>query len=488
MTVREVVLHRDVRTSFDFSAATLLNRNHLRRFLSVFALAGCDVVSIVLAGLLAVRLTRALKPGYDSPPPLLLISVCLVVVTVFLTNGLYGRRFMRHSLRRLARASLIAIAIMVVAALPKGLALDHLTAVLTIMLAAALTFAGRAAYDGVLARVYGDDGRRPVVLVGRPDSCLRVMTLMPDLAQFGDCRVCGVVTDRDMPHAWQRDTGLEVLGLVDHLEAVVEREQPLELILCDLDLTRDRLPGLLDACRRRHVDIKLAALEVDRSPDGVTMIPGGGTPIFVAEPPRRAFAQFVAKRCVDLVGSAMLMVLLAPFMLVVAALVKLTSRGPVLFVDTRVGLGQRTFACYKFRTMRRDAAVRQADLEPLNEAGGTLFKIRHDPRVTPLGRILRRTSLDELPQLFNVLKGDMSLVGPRPLPLRDYLLMDDVHKRRHVVLPGITGLWQVSGRSELSFDDMIALDCRYIESWSIAADLSILARTVGAVCGLRGAC
>jgi lipopolysaccharide/colanic/teichoic acid biosynthesis glycosyltransferase len=218
------------------------------------------------------------------------------------------------------------------------------------------------------------------------------------------------------------------------------------------------------------------------------MVPGGGTPIFVAEPPRQAFAQFVAKRCVDLVGSALLMVLLAPFMLVVAALVKLTSRGPVLFVDTRVGLGQRTFACYKFRTMRRDAATRQAGLEPFNEAGGTLFKIRHDPRVTPLGRILRRTSLDELPQLFNVLKGDMSLVGPRPLPLRDYLRMDDVHKRRHVVLPGITGLWQVSGRSGLSFDDMITLDCRYIESWSIAADLSILARTVGAVCGLRGAC
>jgi len=183
-----------------------------------------------------------------------------------------------------------------------------------------------------------------------------------------------------------------------------------------------------------------------------------------------------------------LMVLLAPFMLLVAALVKLTSRGPVLFVDKRIGLGQRTFACYKFRTMYRDAAARQADLEPLNEAGGTVFKIRHDPRATPLGRILRRTSLDELPQLFNVLKGDMSLVGPRPLPLRDYLLMDDVHKRRHVVLPGITGLWQVSGRSELSFDDMITLDCRYIESWSIVADLSILARTVGAVCGLRGAC
>ena len=488
MTVREVVLHRDIRTSVDLSPASLLNRHRLRRFLSVFALAGCDVVSIALAGLLAVRLTRAVRPGYDAPPPQLLAFVCLVVVTVFLANGLYGRRFMRHSIRRLARASLMAIALVAAAALVMGLALDHVTAVVTIVMATGLTFAGRAAYDEVLAHVYGDDGRRPVVLVGRPDSCLRVMALTSDLPQFRDCRVYGVVTDRDMPRVWQRDTGLEVLGLLDDLEGVVDRVQPLELVLCDLDLTRDRLPGLLDACRRRHVDLKLAAVEVDRSPDGVTLIPGGGTPIFVAEPAKQAPFRFVAKRCVDLIVSAVLTVVLAPLLLVVAALVKLTSPGPVLFVDKRIGLGQRTFACYKFRTMHRDAAARQAELEPLNEAGGTIFKMRHDPRVTPLGKILRRTSLDELPQLFNVLKGDMSLVGPRPLPLRDYLLMADVHKRRHVVLPGITGLWQVSGRSDLSFDDMITLDCRYIESWSIGADLSILARTVGAICGLRGAC
>lgn len=184
----------------------------------------------------------------------------------------------------------------------------------------------------------------------------------------------------------------------------------------------------------------------------------------------------------------MLTVLLAPLMLVIAVAVRITSRGPVLFIDERVGLGQRTFRCYKFRTMQRDAAARQAEFEPLNEAGATLFKIRNDPRVTSVGRFLRRTSLDEIPQLWNVLKGDMSLVGPRPLPLRDFRLMDDADKRRHVVLPGITGLWQVSGRSELSFPEMVDLDVRYIESWSITADLSIMVRTVGAVCGLRGAC
>ncbi len=231
-----------------------------------------------------------------------------------------------------------------------------------------------------------------------------------------------------------------------------------------------------------------ASVRADLSPQDVVPIPDEATTIFVAAPLRQAPFHFVAKRSFDLVGSTVLAVLLAPFMVVVAMLVKLTSRGPVLFVDERIGLGQRTFRCYKFRTMCRDAAARQAELEPLNEAGGAIFKIRHDPRATPLGRFLRRSSLDELPQLLNVLKGDMSLVGPRPLPLRDYRRMSDAHKRRHVVLPGITGLWQVSGRSGLSFDDMIALDCRYIESWSFSADLSILARTVSAVCGLRGAC
>ena len=488
LTVREVVLHRDIRASVNLSPAALLNRYHLRRFLSVLTLAGCDFASIALAGFFAVQLTRAFEPGYGYPPPVLLAGVYVTVVTVFLANGLYGRRYTRHSARRLVRASLMAIAVVAAAALMMGFALDHVTALVTIVLAAALAFAARAVYDWILARVYVDDGLRPVVLVGRPDSCVRIRALISDLPQFRDCRVCGVVTDSTMPYAWQRDTGLAVLGLVDDLEAVVDHEQPVELVLCDLDLTRDCLTGLLAACRRHHVDLKLAAVEADLGPGGVALIPGGATPMFVAEPSTQALFAFVAKRCFDLVGSVVITVLLAPLMLVAAALVKLTSRGPVLFVDERIGLGQRTFRCYKFRTMYRDAGAHQAHLEPLNEAGGPLFKIRNDPRITPLGRLLRRTSVDELPQLLNVLKGDMSLVGPRPLPLRDYRLMDDFHKRRHVVLPGITGLWQVSGRSELSFDQMIALDCRYIESWSFTSDLSILARTVGAVCGSRGAC
>jgi lipopolysaccharide/colanic/teichoic acid biosynthesis glycosyltransferase len=159
----------------------------------------------------------------------------------------------------------------------------------------------------------------------------------------------------------------------------------------------------------------------------------------------------------------------------------------VLYVDRRVGVGEREFGMLKFRTMAADAAARQDELEAENEASGALFKIRDDPRVTRVGRVLRRFSLDELPQLWNVLRGQMSLVGPRPLPLRDYQLLEDWHRKRYLVLPGMTGLWQISGRSGLSFDDLVRLDFTYIENWSVWLDITILARTIPAVISRRGA-
>jgi lipopolysaccharide/colanic/teichoic acid biosynthesis glycosyltransferase len=145
------------------------------------------------------------------------------------------------------------------------------------------------------------------------------------------------------------------------------------------------------------------------------------------------------------------------------------------------------FDCLKFRTMYQDADIRQSELEELNEAGGAIFKMRNDPRVTPVGRMLRRLSLDELPQLLNVLRGEMSLVGPRPLPQRDYDRLEEWHKKRYLVLPGVTGLWQVSGRSDLEFDDMVRLDFLYLERWSVSLDMSILVKTIPAVFGRRGA-
>jgi exopolysaccharide biosynthesis polyprenyl glycosylphosphotransferase len=193
----------------------------------------------------------------------------------------------------------------------------------------------------------------------------------------------------------------------------------------------------------------------------------------------------VVKRVFDFVFSGLLLALLAPLFFVVSVLVKCTSPGSILFRQTRVGLNKRQFQIYKFRTMVANAEKIQDELLPMNEMVGPVFKITNDPRVTPLGKMLRKTSIDELPQLFNVLKGEMSLVGPRAMSLRDYQLFDqDWQRRRFSVKPGITCLWQVNGRSSIPFEQWMELDMQYIDKWSLWLDFKILARTVPAV--LRG--
>ena len=193
----------------------------------------------------------------------------------------------------------------------------------------------------------------------------------------------------------------------------------------------------------------------------------------------------VVKRLLDLTVSAIVLTLLLPLLGAVALLIKITSPGPALFTQKRLGLNKRHFNIYKFRTMLPDAEQRLHEIEHLNEVSGPVFKIKKDPRITPLGRILRRTSIDELPQLFNVLLGDMSLVGPRPLPVRDYEgFSEDWQRRRFSVKPGITCLWQVGGRSAIPFEKWMELDLQYIDKWSLWLDLQILLRTIPVV--LRG--
>jgi lipopolysaccharide/colanic/teichoic acid biosynthesis glycosyltransferase len=187
------------------------------------------------------------------------------------------------------------------------------------------------------------------------------------------------------------------------------------------------------------------------------------------------------------VGALLLLTLFSPLMAVMALAIKFDSRGPVLFRSRRPGIGGAPFECLKFRTMHQGAEDLQEQLEEHNEMGGALFKIRRDPRVTRAGAFLRQWSLDELPQLFNVLRGEMSLVGPRPLPERDYERLEEWHRKRYLVLPGLTGLWQVSGRSELDFDELVRLDFLYLERWSVFLDLTILLKTLPAVFRSRGA-
>jgi exopolysaccharide biosynthesis polyprenyl glycosylphosphotransferase len=260
-----------------------------------------------------------------------------------------------------------------------------------------------------------------------------------------------------------------------------------ELIVTDGGYAERELLELVEEAHRFGVKVKIAPRTTELLLQRAEYIPGEGAPLFELRPPALAGSEWAVKRGFDLVVSGLVIVVGLPLWAAVAAAVKLTSRGPVFYRDRRIGLGERAFGMMKFRTMYADASERQEALESVNEASGPLFKIKDDPRVTPVGRFLRRFSLDELPQVLNVLWGEMSLVGPRPLPVRDYEQLQPWHRKRYLVLPGMTGLWQVSGRIDLSFDDLVRLDFYYIENWSIWLDITILARTLPAVLARRGA-
>jgi exopolysaccharide biosynthesis polyprenyl glycosylphosphotransferase len=281
--------------------------------------------------------------------------------------------------------------------------------------------------------------------------------------------------------------GLRSMGQIDEVPQIVRRERVQEVIIADPDFPQDRAVELVDHCHRRGITVQVAPTTMEIMIDRAEFVPGQVVPLFKLRPPVFEGIDYALKRTFDLVLASVSLVVLSPVLLAIAIAVKLSSRGPVIYRSIRPGIGGTPFYCFKFRTMREHADQAQPDLETLNEQSGALFKIREDPRLTPVGRLLRRFSLDELPQLVNVVRGEMSLVGPRPLPMRDFNRLEEWHKKRYLVLPGITGLWQVSGRSELDFDDLVRLDFLYLERWSIMLDLLILLKTIPAVLTRRGA-
>jgi exopolysaccharide biosynthesis polyprenyl glycosylphosphotransferase len=241
--------------------------------------------------------------------------------------------------------------------------------------------------------------------------------------------------------------------------------------------------------RNAGVTLRILCVDVEsfyRESD-ISMI--GGVPTINFHPPIITGFDFVLKQCFDFTVSAISLILLSPILLLIAILIRLDSPGPIFYKQERVGLHGRLFKAWKFRTMYTNADKLQKELEARNEMkDGVLFKMKNDPRITRLGKYLRRYSLDELPQLFNVLIGEMSLVGPRPLPVRDVQKFSEHHFIRHEVLPGITGLWQVSGRSNITdFEDVLRLDAFYMENWSLGLDLQIILRTFIVILQKKGA-
>jgi exopolysaccharide biosynthesis polyprenyl glycosylphosphotransferase len=281
---------------------------------------------------------------------------------------------------------------------------------------------------------------------------------------------------------------VEAKAVLARLDAVLD-DQAVDEVLFALPLDRSQplLAQLIAPCEEQGITIRLLAnVALPRRAWTAVDTLGEHPVVTIASGPSNALS-LGAKRLIDLAGALAGIVIFSPLMLLVALAVRIDSPGPVVFRQQRVGLNRRRFWAYKFRTMVTGAERLQAQLEGRNEAEGPVFKIRDDPRITRAGGWLRRTSLDELPQLFNVLKGEMSLVGPRPLPVRDVDRIDvRWHKRRFSVKPGITCLWQVKSR-EPKFDEWIRADMEYIDNWSLALDFKILALTVPAVFSRQGA-
>ncbi len=319
-------------------------------------------------------------------------------------------------------------------------------------------------------------GSRRVLLVGAGEMSRTIMrTLLAEPSLGYD--VVGFLDDN--PQKGESNLGPFVgLGPLDNLPQALKNNQVDEVIITLPWQYHRRIMSVLRQCQLANVRARVVPDVLQLSLDRVDIEVLNGIPLLSVKPTTIAGPQFAIKRSMDLFLSGLGLIFVLPVMGILAIAIKMDSPGPVLFVQTRIGRKGKPFKAYKFRSMVVDAERLKPQLQQLNEADGPLFKIRDDPRLTKMGRFLRRTSLDELPQIFNVIKGEMSLVGPRPALPEEVDAYAPWHRKRLEALPGMTGLWQVSGRSNLGFDEMVMLDIYYVENWSPGLDISILLRTI----------
>ncbi len=338
----------------------------------------------------------------------------------------------------------------------------------------------------------GDQLRR-VILIGH-EQAIHEAHRQLRRERYHGMGVVGVCLPRVPPghrHGLHRLPGMPpVYGTFDDVANAVQRAQADTVVVLSCpELDGAALRRLAWKLERDDIDLIVASTLLDVAGDRTTVRPVDGLPMLHVEHPRLKGGRRLLKEIFDRVMGLGLFMAALPVFLTVMLLIKITpgGRGPAIFRQVRVGKDGRQFVMFKFRTMYADAEARLAELRHLNENDGTLFKMRNDPRVTPLGRWLRKLSLDEVPQLMNVVRGDMSLVGPRPPLPREVAEYPFDMRRRLVVKPGLTGLWQVSGRSDLTWDESIRIDLQYVENWSFSMDLMILARTFFAVWRSSGA-
>ena len=489
-TREEIVLPPvDVRRKRPPALSFLLRMETLRQAARVVSLLALDFAGLFAALLTALMVKAVVRDGEWAWEASLhetqrtIAFAYLVTVLLFARSGLYAERAQRPGIARIVSSLFQVMVVSLIFALVNGQEYSSYYIFYgTFVFAVAIIGASRWMYElatGAILRAAGY--RRRAVLVGSGRHIEDVAHALTDEVH-APVEMVGFVSLTPRP-----DNGLRSLGRIEDMERVLDVYRVQEVIIADPDFPQELAVDLVDTCHQRGVTVRVAPSTMEILVQRAEFVPGASVPLFELHPPVFEGVDYFVKRTFDIVVAAFLLGVLSPLLAVIALAVKLSSRGPVIYRSYRPGIGGEPFACLKFRTMYSDADQRQADLESLNEASGALFKIRQDPRLTSVGRLLRRYSLDELPQLINVLRGEMSLVGPRPLPERDFERLEAWHKKRYLVLPGMTGLWQISGRSELDFDDLVRLDFLYLERWSVGLDLAILLKTIPAVLMRKGA-
>lgn len=448
-----------------------------------------DAVCALLAGLLAIEV-RFVGQGY-LPVSYIAFTVALPALwagSAALAGG-YEARFIGvgpDEFRRVMNAAVTLTGCVAVAsyALKADLARGYVLIAMPCL--AVFDLATRYALRKRLhrRRSYGACMQR-VVAVGHPQAVTDlVATLRRD--KFNGLHVVAACLAGRV--GLKEIAGVPVLGGLGSVSTAVDQfgADTVAVLACP-EMNGVRLRELAWELEETGTDLCVAPALMDVAGPRTTIRPVAGLPLLHVDHPELAGGKQVIKALFDRTAAALVLILLAPLFAAIAVIIRLDDRGPVFFRQTRIGLDGQPFRLYKFRTMVVDAEQRKAELDALNEGSGVLFKMRRDPRVTKAGLCLRRWSLDELPQLLNVLLGDMSLVGPRPALPKEVARYGDHMRRRLVVKPGITGLWQVSGRSGLSWDEAFRLDLRYVDNWSLALDLQILWKTWSAVFGGSGA-
>ncbi|MEU7912497.1 sugar transferase [Microbispora bryophytorum] len=447
----------------------------------------CDIVGALLAGVTAVVIRFGEVTPYVMPYVMASAALPAVWAVILVLSRAYEPRLIgvgAEEFRRVARGGFTLIAGVTIAAYASKTGIARGYVLIALPLATVLTLAARYGLRQRLhrRRARGGGCMRRVVVVGHRTAVAELVATFRRERYHGMEVVAACVPTGAA--GWIAD--VPVLGDFTDVPLVVEqvRADTVAVLACP-ELDGTALRRLAWRLERTRTDLVVAPALMEVAGPRIAIRPVAGLPLLHVEHPELTGGRRLVKGVFDRLVAAAALVVLAPLLAAVAVAVRASGPGPVLFRQRRVGRDGVEFTILKFRTMRRDAEARKVEL--VSDADGVLFKVRRDPRVTPLGAALRRYSLDELPQLFNVLRGDMSLVGPRPpLPEEVARYGDDV-RRRLVVRPGMTGLWQVNGRSDLSWEESVRLDLRYVENWSLMLDLQILWKTWSAVAGGAGA-